>query len=76
MPTFSENVYELLTGDLDQLHIRVTHIPGANVMPGAGRAFCAGADMELTFKSRIDGRDPGEDTASGQGGDKRPPRFR
>src|SRR5437868_14988719 len=24
--------------------------------------------MELTFKSRIEGRDPGEDTAGGQGG--------
>ena len=41
---------------------------GAIIMTGGGRAFCAGADMELTFKSRIEGRDPGADTASGQGG--------
>ena len=41
---------------------------GAIVMTGAGRGFCAGADMDEVFQTRIDGTDPGTDTAGGSGG--------
>jgi enoyl-CoA hydratase/carnithine racemase len=49
----------------EQAHaIRVANddeLVGAIVMTGAGRGFCAGADMQDTFKSRLDGTDPAGD---------------
>lgn len=41
---------------------------GAIVLRGDGRHFCAGADMDEVFQTRIDGTDPGTDTAGGSGG--------
>jgi enoyl-CoA hydratase/carnithine racemase len=41
---------------------------GAMIMIGSGRGFCGGADMDEVFQTRIDGTDPGDDTAGGSGG--------
>src|SRR5437773_6522967 len=58
VPTFSENVYELLTGDLDLLHIRIAHIPGASVILDTTVAVdTTGAvdlDLSVTLSAQTD----------------------
>ena len=61
-PHMAEELVDAIRGANDDPAI------GAIVMTGAGRGFCAGADMEDTFQVRIDGGDPGDNTAEGQGG--------
>lgn len=58
VPTFSENVYELLTGDLDALHIRVAHIPGGSVIIDTTVAVdstgAADLDLSVTLSAQTD----------------------
>src|SRR6266566_4011609 len=47
VPTFSENVYELLSGDLDALHVRVSHIPGGAVVLDTTVAVDTAGNVDL-----------------------------
>ncbi len=61
VPTFSENVYELLTGDLDELHIRVSHIPGGAVVldttVAVDTAGNVDIDLSVTLSAQTDSFD-------------------
>ncbi len=61
-PRMSEELADAITKANDDEDI------SAIVVTGEGRGFCAGADIESTFKTRLDGEDPGNDTKGGSGG--------
>ncbi len=59
VPTFSENVYELLTGDLDQLHIKIARFPDStNVVldttVGVDSSGNVNLDESVTLNNVID----------------------